>query len=1092
MSVTRGDHRLRVELFGGPRVRGGVSGHVRLSPRQLALVAVVYGHSPRAVGRARAANLLWEAEAQADTRHRIRQLLVEVRSRCAGLIEASGDDLRASPEFDCDLRQFDNALVSGALADAAALARLGFAESPLSGLPECYVAWRTGVHAGLIKRLKARAAATWSRSVERGDWRAARDAAEALYCVDPHCPHVVTRVVEARARTGDLELAEGAYVAYLEAGGAIDLSSPIHDVIRRARRSASQVFGSGSKEAAAPFVGRCSALQSARSFFDQVARGHVGLVLISGESGIGKTRLLRELLREAHFMDFRCLSAQAVELESRIPLNPLLDALRDVDLVPHLKAIGAPWSAVIGAVLPPGTLAGPVDELPPIQEQALPRRLLDALSLLLQSLAREQPTLLFIDDLHWADTTTITALQFMQRRWAGGALGIVATVRRDLVRGEEPVSKYLTQAGRLITARIELEELTVDDGMELVRAVSDGRIDSLASRRLCALAGLHPLCLLELTRDYLSGRLTLPDTTAAELVIPVSLEQIIGARLQLLDTPSRRVAGFLAVGARPMRIQTLAALSETSLDDVADALATLQRARLVEVDHERVRIVHELFRSAIYQDLGEPRRSLHHRAIAERVLIEDGEDSVGELAVHYDRAGECELAAKYGWIAADRAMETGTVAEAGYLYQLVSKNERDPRKRAEAAAGHARALHLARDIARANPVLELAAFQLRAVGRPAEALRLEIKRIEGLAETGPVPIIVLTDSLVQLKRQASECADWEAVALALDLELHLLHRAEDVAGIRRVFDEMRRVAQQGSVEATILANAGLALCVLFGDPNEARMAAERAVGLSAGASMYRLVALVRLLVVLHYQGRLLTPSAGPVLDEARALAERSGDVLLRFSIEGNLAVGCLDAGDLERAEALMTKPPVISGTASMNLNRSNEANNRAELALAQADYSRAAMVYAEAASFLGPTTPDYLRDLVVAGLGVCALEQGHLAEARRCERELRPSPTHWHFDPTTILRFRAELLDRRGHRDAAIALLAAAAADLEGRLVLAWLKVRAMQVRLMLKERAPGTAELAIEARDRARELMLHHRASEFDSLLSRLGRWPT
>jgi hypothetical protein len=656
------------------------------------------------------------------------------------------------------------------------------------------------------------------------------------------------------------------------------------------------------------------------------------------------------------------------------------------------------------------------------------------------------------------------------------------------VRREEPVAKYLTQVDGLTVSRIELHELSLDDGMQLVRQVAGGRIDEERCRRICELAGLHPLCLMELTRDHLSGRLNLPETPADELLIPVSLEQIVGARLEQLDERSRRVAGFLAVGARPMRVQTVSALAGMGLDDTAEAIDVLRRARLVESDHDRVRIAHELFRSAIYRDLGEPRRSMHHRALAAQIQAEGGDESMGELAIHYDRAGECELAAKCGWIAADRAMETGTVAEAGHFYQLVSKNERDATRRAEATAGHARALHLARDIGRANPMLELAAFHLRAVGKAADALRLEIKRVEGLAEIGTIPITMLTDGLAELKRQASECADWEAVALALDAELHLLHRAGDVSGIRRVFDEMRDVADRGSLEATILANAGLALGVLFGDPEEALASAQCAAEMSKNSRSYRLKALIRLMVVLQYRGMLQLPSSDPIIREARTLAERSGDVLLRFSIESNLAVALLDSGDIARTEVLMDTATRMLGAAVMDISRFNQTNNRAELALAHHDFPGAAALFREAATYLGPTMPAYMQDLVTAGLGLCAVETGDLREARRREQELRDLPANWHFDPTTILTFRVRLLDRRARHREALDMLEWSAGDLEHRLVLAWFKVRALQVRLMTKRKVPGARALAIGALQRANELCLVYRAEEFTGLLNALS----
>jgi tetratricopeptide (TPR) repeat protein len=983
----------------------------------------------------------------------------------------------------------ERSLERGALLEAAILAKKGFADLPSVGEGEAFADWRASVEANLVRRLRGRATATWDRAVERGDWDAARDAAEALYIIEPLGVDVLEKVIEARGRTGELERAEHAYTAYMESLEANrEPAARVSGAIRRVRRALDRPDPTQPRASLTPLIGRKDALEAARSLFDDMDEGRFGFVLIGGESGIGKTRLLQELHREARFKNLRCLTAQAVELESRIPLNPLIDAFREVDLHAHLEALGPPWSAVIGAVLPAGTLPEPAAKLPPIHERALPRRLLDALSLLCQRLSHEQPTVLFIDDLHWVDATTIAALQFMQRRWTRGSFGVVATVRIDLVGREHPVAKYLSKTEGLPLRRIDLRELSLHEGMQLVRQLGGGGIDEECSRRICALAGLHPIYLTELTRDYIGGRLSLPDLPTAELMIPVSLEQMLGARLQQLDDRSMKVAGYLAVGARPMRVETLAALAGIAIDDVADAIETLRRAGLVESERDRVRIVHELFRSAIYRHLGEVRRALSHRTYAAHIVAEGTADAVGELAIHYDRAGECELAARYGWLAADRAMETGTVAEAAHFYQLVTGNEQGAERRAEAMAGHARALHLARDIARGNPMLELAADRLRAVGRAAEALRLEIKRVEGLAEMGTIPIVMLSESLAHLKGQAARSADWEAMALALDVELHLLHRAGDVPGIGRVFGEMREVAGMGSTEATILANAGLALGVLFGDPKEALEAARLAVSLSPESRDYRLLALIRLMVVLHYQGMLEMPESAPIIAEARALAERSGDVLLRFSIESNLAVASLDAGDIERAEVLMGRATVLLGAAVMDISRFNQTNNLAELALAQREYGKASDAFTEAASYLGPTMPSYMQDLVNAGMGLCALETGDLAEARRREQELPPVPETWHFDPTTIVAFRARLLDRRGRHLEALELLESSAKDLRSRLVLAWFKIRSLQVRLMIRRKVDGARSVALEAKTEAAYLCLSDRVEEFDSLLNSGG----
>jgi hypothetical protein len=172
----------------------------------------------------------------------------------------------------------------------------------------------------------------------------------------------------------------------------------------------------------------------------------------------------------------------------------------------------------------------------------------------------------------------------------------------------------------------------------------------------------------------------------------------------------------------------------------------------------------------------------------------------------------------------------------------------------------------------------------------------------------------------------------------------------------------------------------------------------------------------------------------------------------------------------------------------MDLNRFNQANNRAELLLAQQDFRGAELSYTEASTYLGLTTPSYAQDLIAAGLGICALETGDLGEARRCEEELHDRPPSWYFDPTVILAFQVRLLDRRARTTEALDLLESSADNLRGRLDLAWLKARALQVRLMIRRRIGGATDVAQEAKERAEALCLTHRTAEFDELLKSLS----
>lgn len=1086
MTMPGGPIGLRVQLFGHALVESS-GGQIPLTPLQLALVTLVYGHGPDGLSRPIAARLLWGADDSRKWRQKIRQHLHDIRSRVGQpIIDTHADALRPLPEVCCDLVSFESAIRQGSLQEAASLIRLGFAATG-SVPPEPYDDWRAAKTTRMLRDVRTQAFARWSRAFERGDREEALDAAEALYTLDQQEADAVERVIEARARVGQLSAAESAFATYMAslAPGsepAISVTETIERVRAIGRVDSGSLVLEGSRS---PFIGRCGALDIARGALNAVEQGRFELMLISGESGIGKTRVLDEIHREALLRDFRCLRAQPVELERSIPLNPLLDALSDVDLEPHLTALGRPWSSVIASLLPHGTLDQPPEEPPRIQPSSLSRRLLDSFALLFEGLAREQPTVLFIDDLQWADATTVATLQFMQRRWTNGPLGVFATLRPELVGREDPVTKYLSASGGLRVQHIALPALTTTEGLQLVDAIADGEIADGSAQRLCSIAGHHPLYLTELTRDFLAGGLTLPERPADHVPIPTSLGQMLDVRLEAMDDRAMRVAGVLAVAAKPLRITALAELASLALEDTATAVDALAHARFIEVERDHVRIAHELFRSAVYRHLSAPRRAIHHRAIAQHLLSISGDEFAGELAIHFAQAGETELAAEHGWAAAKRALDAGAIAEAIQLFEVVADSEPDPIKQADATSELAGALHLSRDITSANPKLRVAAERLRSTGRPHLARRLEIKRVEGLAEVAAAPLEELIEGLGAIKREARNAADWETLALALDTELHLLHRRGDVDGIREVLGEMRETTKKGLTEARLLANAGLALGIFFDDPGEAVRAAHEAVELTAEKQAYRLRALVRLMVVLHARGELIHPKSRKVVEEARALAVRGGDVRERFAIESNIAVSWLDAGDLDQAEVLMARAGELCRAGDMDLHRFIRANNRAELALAHRDFPGAAHAFSEASTFLGPTTPTYMQDLVTAGLGYCALEAGDLAEARRREVDLSDPPSTWYFDPSTLLAFRARLIERRGAWEEAVSLLQVAADDLEARLVLAWLKVRLLQARLMKKRGHPGARSVAEEAGRRAWEAGLAHRAREFDALIT-------
>ena len=1075
-----------VHLFGGPEVLGP-NGIVSLSPFQAALVGIVYAQG--SISREDIARVLWRDDPDSAARQRIRQLVHTVRTRTRpDFLVTDGDFLRTGVAVGSDLEALERNVQSGPLLDAARSFEKPFLGKQLPGLSGAFDDWRRAREAALRTRVLKAAEAGWSRATATSDWARARDAAEARFRLDRQDISSYTNLIEARGRTGRLRSAESAYAEFQRSPLQSDPESGTVDrTIRRVREALREV-DSYMPAPETPLVGRGAALARLRPALDDIKDGRFTFGLVSGEAGIGKTRVLDALRQEAVMSGFLCLHARSVELERRISLNPMLDALGGVDLESHLAALGEPWRTVIGRTLPPGMLAAPLQELPAIEDRSLSRRLFDAFSLLLQRIADDTPTVLFLDDFHWSDGTTIELIQFFQRRWQGARLGVLASIRPEAIEHRDRVAAYIADDSKLVSYRAHLEELEEVDARLLLSQVSGGKMGQGEQSRLLEIAGCHPLYLTELTREFLVGDLQLSEEAGAPMAIPVSLRQIVASRRSGLTEAATSVANVLAVGSRAMRLHDLAAVSDMSPEVCADAAEELRAHRLAQVDRDRVWIIHDLFRSALYTDLSETRRAILHRRFAEHLLSEGAEGQEGELATHFERAGESDRAVEFAWLAGDRAMTNGAMAEAALFFDRAARREADPVRRATAAAKKAEALFLGRDIARANPALELAAAGLREVGKAREARRLDALRVRGLAEAGDTPMDDVLERIRAVLQEARDDNDWDTLALALDAEVQFLILDErlELALSRTV--ELREVARSDSPSARATAHGALAIALMLRSSSDALDAAMQAVRLTPHlASGRRLSALNRLLIVLVHQGRVHLPENAAFLVEAQALADRTGDLMQRASYESNVAVSYMDAGDADRAEHRFDKVDSLLGNADMTFLRVNLACNRGELGLRRGDYEGAKQWFESAAVFQGAASPKYSSDAANAGIGLCALQIGDLAEARRRELALNPAPTIWYYDPTVTASFVAKLMERRGHRRAAIELLDQTIDDVEGRLVPAWLKLKLIQAELLAKERSPRGPQVVLEALEVARDLQLSVRVKEFTRILERV-----
>ncbi len=1092
------ENELHVQLFGGPRVvlRGRP---LDLSPQQMSLVALLFGTEAEAQTRSRLVSLIWPGEPPKTARHRLSQLLYALRRRQGDppLFRVQGEEVYRAA-VSSDMLDFQATLRDGPLSDCASLLDLGFCPRLWGQVDRGILDWADGREAELRASLRRSAEGRWLECEKAEDWRGARDAAETRLKLSPSSESWLRRVMEARSKTGAAAEAEGAFndfglTVQKSEGKRWTPEIETQYLLREVRSLPAfedSLPGSDlpSDLAEPPLLGRDEERARLRTTLREVPGEALRPVLLAGEAGIGKTRLIREALTGIPLDGIRVLFAGCAELEQMIPLNVLIDALRDQEVGETLRGLNEPWRTVLFGVMPAHYLGErPIPEAPQIQPGSVPRRLFEAFYQLLLALADEKPVILVLEDLQWADETTLSVLEFLIRRWDHGRLQLLASIRTEEFRRTRVLESFL-ESIRLHAAfqEIHLGDLSVSESEALIQSLSPRPLHISELAHIRSLAGGNPFFLIELTLEFLAGRLD-PGVEPQEILpIPISIRQVLHRRMTELSEDAELALGSLAVYSKPLDTASLARVARLPESRCLAAMDQLHRFRLVTGRGPEVAVSHELIRHAVYQQLAEPRRAWLHNRVADHILGNRADPPPDELALHFHLAGDGARAKSYAMDAAGRAESAGAIAEALRFLRIARERTDDPDEIAELVwrIGHLNYLH--QNLEEAAPLLELAAQRLRRHGREEDALRAEIERIDSLAQRGLLPLTECLEELQRVKGEAAASQRWEIHHKALDAEAHQLDRLGDLDGVRSVLDQARQLVNVGTARARCKASTLLALNIYFGSAIEGLHAAREAVALgkTLDDADTLLHALNRLMVVLHYLGRLHSEEGRETLAEATSRLGTCGDLNLKAFVHLNRAVWHLEIGDVDRAkEGLASTEKVLHGTKARDA-RARLYINLGELGLVSHDISLARENYSRAQEILGSSSPHYFQTLVHAGIGMCALHAGALAEARLREKDLPPLPDFWTFDPSIVATFKARMLTKRRDSETALAMLDAVRKNTENRFVPAWLRLTLEQCRILRRMGSPDLETFAREGLRTAQSLGLEQRTREFKSMI--------
>jgi DNA-binding SARP family transcriptional activator/tetratricopeptide (TPR) repeat protein len=473
----------------------------------------------------------------------------------------------------------------------------------------------------------------------------------------------------------------------------------------------------------APFVGRRGELDRLQSYFTRTVDGHRQLVLLEGEPGIGKTRLALQFMAACEAEGAVALYGRC-DAETLVPYQPFVEALRryvartDSD---RLK----PWSAELGRVIP--ELAG--DDGPPAPIEAAERyRLFDAASEVLTDIARAQPVVLILDDLHWADTPTLLMMRQLARAAEEEPVLIVASYR-DTERppGLVDILSQLRREQYLET--IELRGLDEADTAELIGEFGADSLPEHVNRALFQETRGNPFFLEEMVRHLGSGRSGDGNGSPWPHELPEGIREVIERRLGTLTDSTRDVLATASVVGREFRIELLEALGshdEDELDGVVEEGVGAHVIAEVPGVYGRCSFTHSLIRQTLYDGLTGTRRARLHLRIGEaleRLEADAPDPPLAELAHHFCLAPPARGAAKaveYAERAARQASKQMAYEEAARHYEValvaLAQAGSDGTRRCELLLACGDAQTKAGDVMKARGTFRDAADAARALG----------------------------------------------------------------------------------------------------------------------------------------------------------------------------------------------------------------------------------------------------------------------------------------------------------------------------------------------------------------------------------------
>jgi len=988
--------------LGGIEILDASGSQITLRSRKhVGLFLILVGGDSRVYSRSRLCDLFWTSD-QRKSRHSLSQAIYDLTKQLGPIVgRGPGEDVsidRGQIEYDVAL--FEEAVRNGDLETAIELYDGPFADNLISVGTNEFERWVDSERTRLMRLGEI----TLRRYVEhcesRGSWGRMCVAALKLAALAPLDEAVHRAFIRALWLNGDAASALRHFEAVstrLSEELPEGVSAELRQLIERIQNQPSGASSDPRPIDREPsFIGRELEFRQLRDAVMRIGKGTSAMV-VSGEAGIGKSRLVKELHRSIRVERIRVLESRCYQAEEDLPYTPIVDALTPIvrEFVteqPNLRR-GYSRLAHLFPDLGPNETTSTVDSSEAATWQ---HQLYEEAASLLTMVAEQEPVVWIVDDVQWIDRASGTLLHYLLRRLAQSPFLLVFTVRQSGGLDESLFLRLADMEAKKKAEVIHLKPLSEDQIRNIVYGAGSFGPEHPASDLAIRLSRGNPYYALEVLEAAAESTEWAQSASDWDPLNDERLRKVLNVRVSGLSVASTHLLQAIAVLERHARPRAVATVAGISLSEAARAAEELYARSLVVDDGPRIAFTNDAMREYVYGQMNSMRRTaLHFKA--GQVLESETTQSPGSLATHFYHGDDWSRSFGY-------AMEAACLAQR--------------------ASGHSEAAHFARIAAEVAPG---AAEREAALSTRGDSL-FAAGDLAGAAESYQR---ILDTSL---PRKSTEVADVYLRLAQTQIERCLWDEARCVlSSCREVVNQVPEAEQQlflRAERATLL----LKHAVRTDDPESAREAAtsiDSALsglrGLTSTASDTWLAVLTAKAVLLGVQGQSrdaleFMQRAAPHVREAysaqiaryfnyrgvvkawladwygaeadftkaRDIADNSGDRVGLTTQWNNLACVALERGEWAEAHERLSRAEDIH----RNLGLSNDASlpivlNRADLLFYQGYLGPAEAAYAEAVRMCEEQESSDRRREALACLGLIALQRGKKKAALRIWKSLK-------------------------------------------------------------------------------------------------------